>query len=333
MALPESNLDMSSGEAALYTVQPEWHNLGNVVAGGTSDVQEVLAKSHLDFDVVQYPSQFTFGGKLVTVPGSFINVRTDTGSPLGVVGKVYTPFQNRSAFDFMSELTGKYGLVYQSAGATYGGAHVFISVKLPEDIVVDEGGISDPVQQHLVIMNTHDGSGKFKAMVTPWRPRCGNTERFAVRDAQTSWGVRHTVNGLSKIEEARRNLGLTVKYYNAFAAEETQLARIDVELDAFHELIADLYPAAEGEESKRGKTLREAREGKLEELFAKETRQVGRTAYAAEKAVTDYLDHVAPRRELAKGDGRVAARATAILEGSSDELKTKAHQKLMLLVR
>jgi hypothetical protein len=76
-----------------------------------------------------------------------------------------------------------------------------------------------------------------------------------------------------------------------------------------------------------------AREGKLEELFAKESRQVGRTAYAAERAVTDYLDHVAPRRELNKGDGLAAARATAILEGSSDDVKTKAHQKLMLLVR
>jgi phage/plasmid-like protein (TIGR03299 family) len=332
-ALPESNLDMSKGSAALYSTQPEWHGLGTVIPGGTSDVQEVLAAGGLDFDVVSYPTQFAFNGKLQTVPGSFVNVRTDTGAPLGVVGKIYTPFQNVQAFDFLSELTGKFGLIYQSAGATYGGSHVFVSVKLPQDLVVDEGGIADPIQQHLVVMNTHDGSGKFKALVTPWRPRCGNTERFAVRDAQTSWGVRHTANGLSKIEEARRNLGLTVKYFDAFAAEETSLARIDIELDQFADLIADLYPQAEGEESKRGTTIRTAREGKLEELFAKESRQVGRTAYAAERAVTDYLDHVAPRRELSKGDGLAAARATAILEGSSDDLKTKAHQKLMLLVR
>lgn len=36
--VPQTGLDMTSGQAALYTAVPAWHSLGNVVPGGISDI-------------------------------------------------------------------------------------------------------------------------------------------------------------------------------------------------------------------------------------------------------------------------------------------------------
>jgi hypothetical protein len=69
-------------------------------------------------------------------------------------------------------------------------------------------------------------------------------------------------------------------------------------------------------------------------LLAEETERTGRTAYAAERAVTDYLDHYAPIRPSAasglKGNKPVA-RGLRLLEGTDDDVKSTAHRRLMLL--
>ncbi|WP_190137577.1 hypothetical protein [Streptomyces longispororuber] len=72
----------------------------------------------------------------------------------------------------------------------------------------------------------------------------------------------------------------------------------------------------------------------MPDLFAGEAERTGRTAYAGERAVTEYLDHFAPIRPSAasglKGD-KPAARGPRLLEGADDELKSRAHRRLMLL--
>lgn len=60
-------------------------------------------------------------------------------------------------------------------------------------------------------------------------------------------------------------------------------------------MIADLWPM-DDDATDRTKTNHAARIGALDGIFRTETERVGQTAYAAERAVTDYLDHVAPRR-------------------------------------
>ncbi|MEV7395004.1 hypothetical protein [Streptomyces sp. NPDC091215] len=40
--VPEHGLDATRGHAALYSSVPAWHNLGNVIPGGISDIDKVL---------------------------------------------------------------------------------------------------------------------------------------------------------------------------------------------------------------------------------------------------------------------------------------------------
>jgi len=334
LLLPEHGLaELEDGSVALYRKRPAWHNLGNFHLEGLTDIGQVLKESGLDFEVAQIPNRYTWKGIQHTVPGEFINVREDTGEPFKTVGNVYTPVQNRQAFEFLQALADKGDIEWETAGMT-AKRRIFVTMRLPDTLVIDEGGLNDEIEPFVGAFNSHDGQTPFTVATTPWAPICGNTERFALRDAVSKWSIRHTESAAKKIEDARKTLGLSLKYYEQLGEEETQLARNAMTLDEVRELMADLWPVKEQDpekESVRSKNFRERRDGQLEELWGKNSARAGKTAYAAERVVTEYLDHVAPRRAV--GDKLAAARATAILEGTDDGIKGRAHEKLMLRVR
>lgn len=337
LLLPVSNLDETTGRAALYTRSPAWHSLGNVVAEGITDLDEVLRTGGIDFEIVKHQMRYCLDPDDVAsellrpptqvVPGAFVTVRSDTLAPLGPVGSVYTPIQNRDAGAFLQHLVNDYHLIYESAGATYEGRHVFIGLRLPEDIVLDLGdGVSQTVKAYLYWLNSHDGTTSASVTVSPWNVTCGNTERFNLRDAVARWRTRHTVNAMGRVEEARATLARTVTYFNQFKTEEETLARTNLEIAQFEALVADLYPL-DGKPTDRQRRNADERKGTLLGMYANETDRLGKTAYAAERVFTDYMDHAAPRRVAQ--DRLAAARATALIEGSDDELKTRAHAKLL----
>lgn len=324
-------LDTTTGEAALYSAVPAWHGLGNIIPGGIFDIAEVLRLGGIAYEVEKRATRYTFDGELRTDPDHLVTVRDDTGAALGSVGRRYEVIQNRSLFTFLEDLVAEHGVIWESAGALRGGRRVFVSMRVPESVIVDPGGLDDEIVLFIAAINSHDGRSKAETVLTPWRILCGNTERFALRDARARWGIRHTSGALDRIMEARRTLGLSVAYGEQFAAEETALARTDLAVADFHKVIADLWPDNDDEDSARATGIAERRVERLDAMFASETERAGRTAYAGERAITDYLDHVAPRRP-GKTMTEEIARATALLEGADDKVKNTAHRRLMTLV-
>ncbi|WP_199550133.1 DUF932 domain-containing protein [Streptomyces sp. N35] len=328
--LANHGLDTTAdGKVALYAAAPAWHGLGQIIPGGTTDIDEVLRRSGLDFQVITVPALYDWQGEIREHTDQHHTVRTDTGAALGAVGARYEPIQNRAGFEFLQELVGSSEVTWESAGVLRGGKRVFISIRLPETVTVDADGIKDSVIPYVAVMNDHSGRAKFQCVVTPWRPVCANTERFAVRDAFTSWSVRHTAKATGQIKEARRTLNMSLRYYEVFAQEETALARTKLALDEFHRVIGDLWPLEE-DATKQKKTIHAKRLDTLTEVYATETKRVGPTAYAAERAITGYLDHHTNRR-VPQTMTEELTRAAAALEGADDDMKTRAHRRLMLL--
>jgi phage/plasmid-like protein (TIGR03299 family) len=329
LILPQTGLDtLEDGRSALYTSTPSWHATEGIglIEGGTTEIGTVLQKGGIDFLVMQEPVNGAVSGE---VPGAFINYRSDTKAPLGVVGKIYTPWQPRQQLGFLQELAERYDIPFESAGSMNGGKQVFVSMKVPESIGIDVEGINDEVQLFFAAINSNDGEGKGRVVATPWRPVCGNTNRFALRDAVTSWGWRHTKAMPDRIAEAQRQLGLVFAYGENFQKEETQLARTEVTLGQVEQLVAQIWESLPADATDRQRRTHEARLDKVFERFALETTRVGRTAYAAENAVTGYLDHDASRK--AKPVNMAAARATASMLGADDDKKAKAHKLLLTL--
>ena len=342
---PQSGLDLDeAGRALGYFAQPEWHGLGTVIPGGTTDIDTILSVAGLDWLVEKVAVRY-FGESatdLRELPGAFVTRRSDTLNGLGVVGDRYEPVQNVDAFGFLADLLGKREILPVSAFPLRDGRTVVISCRLPEDVVIDAEGVNDVVVPYVMARNSHDGRTPVQAFVTPWRPRCSNTERLAMANAITKWSTPHLRNALRRIDEARTTLKLAVNYYAEFAHQETALARTGLTVAQVDAIIAELDTAlwpdkaadqteGKGARSKRAETTRTARTEAIRDILGVETERVGLTAYALERAYTDYLDHVAPHRIAGQPNG--AAMATAMIEGPEDGRKAKVHQRMMLTVR
>lgn len=367
LILPEHGLDtLEDGSAALYVAHtPAWHELGTLIPAGSSDVTEVMRLGGIDYDQIVTEARFLWdfdteklagtklhavlgddgimrfatprgkpAGELRVGDGSFLNVRGDKGVSLGHMGRVWRPFDRYDVFAFLQELTGKFGLIWDSVGSMDGGRKVFITVRLPDTVTIDAEGIDDQIVPFLAAIDDRTGHGRFHTIATPWRIECANTERFSRRDAYASWGAAHTTNALAAMEEARRQLKLSVNWYDKFAEDATAMARADLEMDKFQAIMANLFPEPEGKDGKAPTqrqldTHKEKRDG-LTAAFEIETKRVGQSVWAGYNAVTDWLDHVAPRR--ATEDRMAAARATAVLDGFDDDVKSSAHRQMLKLV-
>lgn len=332
----EHGLDMTTGKAALYTRVPTWHALGTVIPEGVSDIDTVLKLAGLDYQVEKRESIYRnpVTGLWVVKENEFRTHRMDTGAAIGTVGNVFEPLQNREGFEHLEALTGKFGVIWESAGALRDGARTFVSMRMPESVIIDPEGVADEIQLFLVALNSHDGSGKFENLATPWRPICGNTERMAVRDALVRWGRRHTSGIRDSVSEARATFAQSIKYFEQFEAEQQRLAQTpfgDAELE---ELVNSVWKEVDEDASKASITKRKKLLETLGELHANNTATLGKTAYAAERTITEWADwkrNLQPRSGSLKGN-MAAARATAVLEDTAGELKSKAHRKLMLRV-
>jgi phage/plasmid-like protein (TIGR03299 family) len=327
---PEAGLDMVDGKAQGWFDQPEWHKLGIVDVGGLSDVDEVLAKSGLDYEVAKRPVRY-YGedGELHVLDRNYVTYRTDTSAGLGAVGETYRVIQNRRGFEVLQEIVGQRDAKFASAFPLDGGRRAVVSMELPEGIDIElPEGATEHVRLYLAYFNNHDGEGKMTCKVTPWRPRCRNTERLAVKDAVHSWGVRHTTNADQRIEQARKDLRMTLNYVDQFKAEEQALGAIAVTSDDIESLISSIWEPDETP-TKRQATTAGRRSDQIHELWGVYGRDLGRNAYAAERAFTDWFDHVAPRRVV--GSLKGAAAATAALTGADDKDKAKVHRQLLTL--
>lgn len=358
--LPVHGLDESTGSAALYSRVPAWHELGEVIPTGVSSIDEVMELARIKFLVGKTPVWYQSGGEtktelrdphtneiildsagnpiqvplLETLDGKFVTYRDDTGKGLGVVGDSYEVFQNYEAFEFLEALVDRFGVTWESAGALRGGARVFVSMRLPHDIHIDPSGVNDEIIPFIVLTTTHDGSGKVEAMVTPWRPVCGNTERLAVRDAIVSWGTRHTKNIKDKVAEARRTFAQSVAYFERFVAEESRLAELEMTLNDVHKLIDEVWGELDADAKPQARTMRSKLVDTITEVWEENVPVLGQTGYAAERTITQYADWkrgLKPRSLELRGND-LATRATAMLEDTAGDLKTRAHKRLMARV-
>ena len=148
---------------------------------------------------------------------AYATYRTDYDIPLGVVKSKYTPVQNTEAFKFFDDAIGKNSAIWQTAGFFGNGERIFVSAKLPDNILVK----GDPVETYLVFTNSHDGTSGVKILFTPIRVVCQNTLNAAIKGSSNYVSFRHTSNVHNKISLAQEILGIskvkaqeTQEYYN-----------------------------------------------------------------------------------------------------------------------
>jgi phage/plasmid-like protein (TIGR03299 family) len=308
------NLNTVDGKVSMVYNAKEgspWHNLGQSVDGAFTS-KEALEKANLGFTVEKRPLFTTWRDSHIEVPNNFANVRTDTEKVLGVVGKGYTIVQNVEAFDFFDSIIGEGVAAYETAGALGDGERVWISAKMPKDIIVK--GI-DVINQYLLLSLSHDGSSTVQCDFTPVRVVCQNTLSQALSSMQCRISLRHTKTVQEKLAQAHKLLGLVAKQTEAASIEYNKLANTDVKSEVNVTSYLDLvFGKIEDSDTKKRFNIRED----VKRLFVAGKGNDGKSLWSLYNAVTEYTDH----ERTVKENTNIAE---AAIFGSAVGIKAKAY--------
>ena len=316
-------------DGMMYTGETPWHKLG-VKLNNPATAAEAIAAAGLDWEVGRQPVfigsglESQFNQDFVEIPNKTAIVREDTGEAFAVMGGNYQPVQNTEAFRFFDEMVGLGEAIYHTAGSLYNGRRVWILAKLPEDIEVVPG---DPINQYILLMNSHDGSLAMRVINTPIRVVCANTLSMALR-ANGGFYAKHTRNILTRASEARNLLNLANAYYDTLGKQIDRLVHTRMTELETADYIKNVYSFKQGESyDVQDYRSRNSYTATLE-LLNHPTNTLGGiqgTQYAAFNAVTYYIDHLRP---VKGGKDEDSKRLDGSWFGSGAKLRQRASDLL-----
>lgn len=319
--------------AAAFGMTPAWHRLGTVFDHGMTGEEALIAAQLAGWNVRLAPLQAVEitedGVETADANDRYATVRTHpiTGrlDVLGVgLSAGFTPAQNEESVEFVNALTDSAPL--SAAGSLRGGRQVFFCCEIPYDMLV--GGV-DQMRLFLALLNGHDGSMGFRAVVSPIRVVCANTQDMAIASAQQRWSIRHTKGATKAIEEARRTLNLTWKYVEAFEKEAQRMIDTKITNDKFEAIAKTLMgdPAEPGLKPS-GVTMRTNKLQMVQTIYRSDTtRHVAGTTWGAYQAFAQLADH---KDGTLRGE-QAEKRSLAAVDGSGVSLKENAYRLLSLV--
>lgn len=286
------NLLIQNGQASMFYIdEVPWHGLGKRL-NQPATAKEAIAAAQLDWSVVKLP--LFASSKHIPVPDKFAIVRKTTNQVqktdpvLGVVGKDYTPLQNRDAFRFFDPIVGQNAAIYHTAGALGEGERVWILAKLPGHIRVVGDDISE---KYLLLSNSHDGKSSVQIKFTPVRVVCQNTLTIALSDGM-AYRVIHCSDVRSKLEQAHQMLGLIQDRFNDMEQTFKAMSRVKMDSNRLAEYLATVYPdSKELEKMELVKRDRSWSEYFFDQGRGNRLPGVAGTLWAAFNGVTEWQDH------------------------------------------
>ena len=318
--------DKKTGKVAFASGnnQVAWHKLGQVVEGMMT-AEQAIELAQLGYDVVKEPLYVQMEGSNILVPNHFATLRNDTKEAFGVVGNNYTIVQNRDAFGFFDSIDGEGAAIYETAGALGIGQKIFITAKMPNDII-KINVVDDVTEMYVVLTSSHDGNGSIIAMITPIRVVCQNTLNAALNNRLRTVRIRHTSSVKERLEQAHEVLGITHVLTQELNECFNYLAKKKVTDAKVTELAELIFPSAskkeEGEVSTRIENLRNKFLNTYQTGIGQS--QILGTAWGVYNGVTHYLDH---EKEY-KND---STKFDSIMGGESYKIAQNALNLLMAL--
>ena len=342
--MPDAVTIRENGRAeAMYALKPAWHNLGTVL-DFAPDGYTALKSSGLIWENEQWPLQAIVTREslddegnivnetvLVPIKSRVANLRSDNNGELGIVGNVYRPCQNVEAFKFVDDLVEEETIKYESAGSLKGGRTVWLLARMPKVVKVTE---NDELNQYILFTNSHDGSKAIRVLPTSVRVVCQNTLNLAIgRNRRSDEGcltIPHRGDLTKKLAAAREVLGVANKQFDRFTDTARILASAPFARHLQEQLVKELIPDVPvGMNNTRRENARERMMGLMTDT-PQQVDGISGTAWAAFNAVTQYVDHVAPRS--GRGEtSRAENRMSSVIFGSGARFKVRALNRVKTL--
>lgn len=273
----------------LFSVREKcWHGLGEIIQNAPTS-EDAIRIAKIDWTVEQKPIYLADGTQ---IKGSWANVRSSDGKPLGVVGDRYKIVQNKDAFAFTDALLGE-GVKYETAGSLKGGKIIWLLARMPENFEV----LGDKVEPYLVFTNTHDGSGAVRVTMTNVRICCNNTLNMALRGAKRVWSARHTGSITSKLDDARETLQFAKQYIEATQETFEELHKVKLNDISLYRMVNDIVPVTEDMSDKQKENQRAIQDDILFRYReAPDLKVLDQTGARLVQAVADTTSHMEPFR-------------------------------------
>jgi phage/plasmid-like protein (TIGR03299 family) len=300
-------------ESMMYVNQAPWHGLGKRLPLEVT-AADAIKEAGLDWNVSKV-KMYTAQGE--EIPNFYAGRRDTDGKIVGVVGERYQHVQNVDAFGFFDSIVGQGKAIYHTAGSLQEGKRIWILAKLPGDIIVGKG---DVTEKFLLLCNSHDGSSPLYMFFTPTRVVCQNTLNQAISHREGKGiSLRHTTTVGDRMKEAEEAIAAANKHYDAFGELAKHLASKQFNTKQLTQLVTTLFPNKEDGETTKGVT--EKRE-KVIYLFSggKGHDKIAGTAWAALNAVAEYADHNMTIRNV-----NADKKAFNVWFGGAALLKQQAH--------
>ena len=269
--------------------KPVWSGLGTDISH-CGNINDALCVSGLNFTVHQKNIR-TDEFFPVQLNGFKANIKDD-GTPLGIVTNKYKVVQNADAFAFLDSLVDE-GMKFERAGGLQNGRKVFVLARMPDRYIIS----GEHVSPYIVFINSHDGSGSIKILMTPVRMVCLNMLNLALRSAVRSWSAVHSGNVSYKLEDAKNTLIYAEHYMQELGVTIEELKHQPVSDAKVIELADTLLPTNDSMSDTQRKNVGMQRKDLLERYFhAPDLVPLRRTAYRFINAVSDHATHADPIR-------------------------------------
>lgn len=304
--------------------------------GSAASLGDVLTMGRLDYPVAKVPVGAQLGtGEYRTIKDKWATVRTDNGTPLGVVGGRYTVVQNADAFEPLAGCISDGSLKPERAGTFDGGARAWMLSKFNGEC---EPAPGDKVDTHLLAMTGHDGSCAVSLMPITIRQVCTNGLTVCIGNKALEVTIRHGHSAAQRLERIAGVMGRMTEQTGAFFRTLEALARKSLPETEVRDYFQRLFPtkpapAAVDSASLLDSMINSDRASMGAELLAADNdynakiirqlldnyhadRAAG-TAWGAVNAVTEYTTH--QMRTKGGTEGRLQS---VLLGGGADMART-----------
>lgn len=278
-------------DSMMYSGAVPWHGLGTRLENPAT-AEEAMVAAGLGWDVQKQPI-YTGVDRSVRVKDRYAVCRTDRlderdGGQLAVVGRDYTPLQNREAFGFLDPVVGEGEAIYHTAGALRHGRRIWMLAKLPGVIRV----VGDDIAEKFVLLsNSHDGTAAVRIGLTPIRVVCMNTLNLALH-GMSGVSIRHNPDVADRVKQAHQLLGLVNRTMDRAGGAMQEMAGASMTHDRLATYFEQVMPTPTDDEQQRERV--QQHHGRLAELFeagdGNALPGVRGTLWAAYNAVTQWTD-------------------------------------------
>jgi phage/plasmid-like protein (TIGR03299 family) len=288
--------------------------------------EDVMNIAGFDFDVEKVEVHDPEG---TPVNGHFIIRRTDTNFPFACMRKRYNVVPMEEMLEPFHRMVTDHGLQYENAGLIQNGRKCWIAARFPDDWNL-KNRPDDKLNNRIMALLSNDGTSLNAYFSIANRVFCNNQLHYIQKEANKSqFGIRHTKNWKSRLEEAKFAFFLAIENLKEFQKVANNLEKKQITVNQVRGFTNLLFPdpvRKEGEEKKEvSRKLLNRREAVVH-LFTNGKGNRGASRWDALNAVTEFLQHHNGANRLEKHGRKAAERqlVSNLMGGPNDILTRRA---------